>query len=176
MTPGFSDRTLATKIVQQGAEMPIARLAQAADLESLLDLFRVSEVSSIADPTERIEHIWSETLTHQGLALFVSEAGAQIAATCMLITAPNLLRGGRGHGFLENVVTHPEHRGQGHGRAVVRAALTEAWSRNCYHVLLQSGRKDPRVRRFYESLGFEPGVRVGYVARRPMQPVAAAGS
>ncbi|HWZ67701.1 MAG TPA: GNAT family N-acetyltransferase, partial [Stellaceae bacterium] len=159
-----------------GAEMPTARLAQASDLESLLDLFRVSEVSSIADPTERIEHIWSETLTHQGLALFVSEAGARIAATCMLITAPNLLRGGRGHGFLENVVTHPEHRGQGHGRAVVRAALTEAWSRNCYHVLLQSGRKDPRVHRFYESLGFEPGVRVGYVARRPKQPNAAAGS
>jgi hypothetical protein len=65
--------------------MPTARLAQASDLESLLDLFRVSEVSSIADPTERIEHIWSETLTHQGLALFVSEAGARIAATCMLI-------------------------------------------------------------------------------------------
>jgi len=82
-------------------------------------------------------------------------------------TAPNLLRGGRGHGFIENVVTHPEHRGQGYGRAVIEAALTEAWARDCYHVLLQSGRKDPRVHRFYESCGFEPGVRVGYVARRP---------
>jgi hypothetical protein len=34
-------------------------------------------------------------------------------------------------------------------------------------VLLQSGRKDPRVHRFYKSCGFEPGVRIGYVARRP---------
>jgi GNAT superfamily N-acetyltransferase len=175
LTPGFSDRSLGSKIIQQSAEMPTARLAQASDLESLLDLFRVSEVSSIADPAECIERIWSETLAREGLALFVSEAGARIAATCMLITAPNLLRGGRGHGFLENVVTHPEHRGQGHGRAVVQAALTEAWSRNCHHVLLQSGRKDPRVRHFYESLGFDPGVRVGYVARRPTQPNAAAG-
>jgi GNAT superfamily N-acetyltransferase len=151
-----------------GAEMPTARLAQASDLESLLDLFRVSEVGSIADPAERTERIWSKTLAREGLALFVSESGARIAATCMLITAPNLLRGGRGLGFLENVVTHPEHRGQGHGRAVVQAALTEAWARDCYQVLLQSGRKDARVHRFYESLGFEPGLRIGYVARRPM--------
>ena len=85
----------------------------------------------------------------------------------MLITAPNVLREGRGHGFLENVVTHPECRGQGYGRAVVRAALNEAWNRDCYHVLLQSGREDPRVHRFYERCGFEPGVRIGYVARRP---------
>jgi GNAT superfamily N-acetyltransferase len=147
--------------------MPSARLAQASDLERLLDLFRVSEVSSTAQPPDRAEHIWSDTLTHNGVAVFVSDAGAEIAATCMLITAPNLLRSGRGHGFLENVVTHPEFRGLGHGRAVVRAALTEAWARDCYHVLLQSGRKDPRVRRFYESCGFEPGVRTAYVASRP---------
>jgi len=77
------------------------------------------------------------------------------------------LRTGRGHAFLENVVTHPEHRGQGHGRAVVTAALAEAWARDCHHVLMQSGRADPRVHRFYEQCGFEAGVRVGYAARRP---------
>jgi GNAT superfamily N-acetyltransferase len=147
--------------------MQRARLAQASDLKGLLDLFRVSEVSSIAQPPDRAEHIWLETLTRKGVAVFVSDAGARIAATCMLITAPNLLRSGRGHGFLENVVTHPEFRGLGHGRAVVQAALTEAWASDCYHVLLQSGRKDPRVHRFYESCGFEPGVRTAYVAHRP---------
>ncbi|MGA7803478.1 N-acetyltransferase family protein [Bradyrhizobium sp.] len=147
--------------------MPRARLAQASDLAGLLALFRLSEVSSTAQPPDRAEHIWLDTLTRRGVAVFVSDAGAQIAATCMLITAPNLLRSGRGHGFLENVVTHPEFRGLGYGRAVVRAALTEAWARDCYHVLLQSGRKDPRVHRFYESCGFEPGARTAYVAKRP---------
>jgi GNAT superfamily N-acetyltransferase len=147
--------------------MPKARLAQASDLDRLLNLFRVSEVSSTAQPPDRAEHIWSETLSHKGVAVFVSDAGTRIAATCMLVTAPNLLRSGRGHGFLENVVTHPEFRGLGHGRAVVQAALTEAWARDCYHVLLQSGRKDPRVHHFYESCGFEPGVRTAYVTHRP---------
>lgn len=114
---------------QTTAQMPKARLARASDPERLLDLFRVSEVSSIAEPPHRVEHIWSETLTRKGVAVLVSDAGARIVATCMLVTAPNLLRRGRGHAFLENVVTDPGFRGLGHGRAVVRAAVTEAdWS------------------------------------------------
>jgi GNAT superfamily N-acetyltransferase len=147
--------------------MPNAKLAQAADLASLLELYRLAEVSSSAEPIERAEQIWLEMLSHNGVEVFVSTVEAQIVATCMLITAPNLLRGGRRHGFLENVVTHPEFRGQGHGRAVVDAALAAAWTKDCYHVLLQSGREDPRVHRFYQHCGFEPGFRVGYVARRP---------
>ena len=108
---------------QSGVQMPHARLAQAADLASLLDLFRVSEVSPSAEPIERAEQIWLEMLSYDGIAVFVSAVDAQIVASCMLITAPNLLRAGRRHGFLENVVTHPAFQGQGHGRAVVDAAL-----------------------------------------------------
>jgi GNAT superfamily N-acetyltransferase len=147
--------------------MPAARIAQAADLGRLLDLFEASEVSSAAQPRDRAERIWAEILARDGVTVFVSDAGERLAATCMLITAPNLLRAGRGHAFLENVVTHQDFRGQGHGRAVVQAALAKAWGEDCYHVLLQSGRVDPRVHRFYESCGFEPGVRIGYVARKP---------
>ena len=146
--------------------MPNARLAQTADLASLLDLFRVSEVSPCAEPIER-EQIWLQMLSDGSVAVFVSAVEARVVASCMLVTAPNLLRAGRRHGFLENVVTHPGFQGQGHGRAVVGAALAEAWTRDCYHVLMQSGRQDPRVHRFYQGCGFEPGLRVGYVARRP---------
>jgi len=145
--------------------MPIARLARASDLPSLLVLFASSEVSAGANPRERAEGIWQETLAQPGAHVFVSDDGGRIAATCMLITAPNLLRGGRRHAFLENVVTHPELRGRGHGKAVVQAALAHAWASDCHHVLMQSGRADPRVHAFYEELGFEPGLRVAYVAR-----------
>ncbi len=84
----------------------------------------------------------------------------------MLITTPNLLRGGRQFGILENVATHPDFQGRGHGRAVVAAALAEAWKQDCYQVLMQSGRADPRVHRFYEACGFVPGLRTAYCARR----------
>lgn len=147
--------------------MQLSRQAQASDLELLLELFRASEVSAAAEPLERAKQIWSETLATKGVAVFVSEAGSQIISTCMLITAPNILRRGRGHAFIDNVVTHPAFRGRGYGRAVVEAALNEAWNRDCYHVLVQSGRKDPRTHSFYEKCGFQPGLRTAYVAHRP---------
>jgi GNAT superfamily N-acetyltransferase len=120
--------------------MPIARVAAAADLPSLLALFAASEVSRHAEPIERARQIWSETLARDGLLVFVSDEDAKIVSTCMLITAPNLLRGGRPHGMIENVVTHPAFQRRGHGRAVIGAALDEAWKRGCHQVLLQSGR------------------------------------
>ncbi|HZP98863.1 MAG TPA: GNAT family N-acetyltransferase [Reyranella sp.] len=147
--------------------MASARFAHASDLPSLLALFTVSEVSAAAEPPGRAEAIWRETLAQAGTYVFVSDDGARIGATCMLITAPNLLRSGRRHGFLENVVAHPELRGRGHGKAVVAAALLHAWSLDCHHVLMQSGRADSRVHKFYEGLGFRPGLRTAYVALRP---------
>lgn len=147
--------------------MPVARLARLDDLPSLLALYEVSEVSTHAEPRDRAESIWQGTLTQPGVHVFVSDDQNRIGATCMLVVAPNLLRGGRSHGFLENVVTHPELRGRGHGKAVVYAALARAWAEDCHHVLMQSGRADPRVHRFYEGLGFRPGIRIGYAAMRP---------
>jgi GNAT superfamily N-acetyltransferase len=147
--------------------MPEARRARADDLAGLLALFRVSEVSAAVEPLERAEAILARTLSRDGLTVFVADSGADIVATCMLITAPNLLRSGRQHAFLENVVTHPDFRGRGFGRAVVLAALASAWEQDCHHVFLQSGRVDPRVHRFYEGCGFAPGLRTAYVAKRP---------
>ncbi|MBN8990798.1 MAG: GNAT family N-acetyltransferase [Rhizobiales bacterium] len=146
--------------------MTNARLVNAGDLPALLALYADCDVSRSAEP-ERAGQIWTQTLAREGLAIFVSDGGERIVATCMLITVPNLLRGGRQHGILENVATHPDFQGRGHGRAVVSAALAEAWKQDCHHVLMQSGRADPRVHRFYEACGFVPGLRTAYCARRP---------
>jgi GNAT superfamily N-acetyltransferase len=152
--------------------MPIARPAIAADLAGLLALFEASEVSAHAEPREAAERIWQETLGRDGLFIFVSDENSGIVATCMLITVPNLLRNGRKHGIIENVATHPGYQGKGHGRAVIGAALAEAWKQDCHHVLLQSGKADPRVHRFYEACGFIGGLRTAYAARRPSDETA----
>ena len=124
-------------------------------------------MSAAAESRERAERLWQETLAQPGLHVFVADHGERIGAICMLITAPNLLRGGRCHGVLETVVSHPELRGRGYGKAVVQAALAHAWATDCHHVMTQSGRADPAVPAFYEAMGFVPGLRTVYVARRP---------
>lgn len=149
--------------------MQFVRRANSDDLAGLLALYAASEVSAAADDPEPV---WRKMLAHPSLFVFIGECRVgehelMIVATASLITAPNLLRQGRSHGFLENVMTHPDHQGRGYGRAVVRAALSAAWAADCHHVLLQSGRADPRVHSFYRGLGFEAGVREAYVARAP---------
>ena len=146
--------------------MTTARAVNAGDLDALLALFADCDVSRSAGPAQA-RRIWAQTLAREGLMIFVSEEDSRIVSTCMLITAPNLLRGGRQHGILENVATHPDFQGRGHGRAVVAAALAEAWKQDCHQVLMQSGRADPRVHRFYEACGFVPGLRTAYAARNP---------
>ncbi|MGI9510869.1 MAG: GNAT family N-acetyltransferase [Geminicoccaceae bacterium] len=147
--------------------MAAARLAINDDLAALLALLPQANPSMPPLPDERARLIWHETMARDGVFVFVSEAARKIVASCMLITAPNLMRGGCGHGFIENVVTHRDFRRRGHGEAVIKAALQMAWANDCYHVLLQSGRKDPGVHRFYRSCGLKPGLRIGYVAHRP---------
>jgi GNAT superfamily N-acetyltransferase len=142
----------------------VARAAREGDLAGLLALFAACEVSQIGGNAGAI---WGAMLDHPGTTTFVSEAADRIVATCTLITAPNLLREGRAHAFLENVMTHPLYRRTGHGHAVVQMALDHAWANDCHHVLMQSGRADPGVRRFYESVGFVPDRRTAYVTDRP---------
>ncbi|HLY80471.1 MAG TPA: GNAT family N-acetyltransferase [Caulobacteraceae bacterium] len=147
--------------------MPTVRLALEDDLPSLLELFACAEVSAHAEPIERARAIWAETLASDATDVFVAIEAGRVAATCMLITVPNLLRGGRRLGVLENVASHPAFRRGGYGRAVVEAALQAAWAKGCFHVSMQSGRQDPAVHRFYKDRGFIGGLRTAYVAHNP---------
>jgi hypothetical protein len=85
---------------------------------------------------------------------FLSAAGAKIAATCVLITAPHLLRAGRQHGFVEIVVTLPGFRAD---TRVVHAGLRR-WAKKLLSRLPSACRNDPRVHHFHESCGFDRGL------------------
>src|ERR1700690_3578282 len=65
--------------------MPTARLARISDLGRLLDLFRDSEVSPIAEPPDRAERIWAETLAREGVdSLFRMRAPGSWRPACSL--------------------------------------------------------------------------------------------
>jgi GNAT superfamily N-acetyltransferase len=147
--------------------MRIVRRAAPSDLAPIEELYLRLNPNRPPLSRETAARIFDQILTRAGCHLFVCAVGDVLAATCMLATVPNLMRGGRPHALLENVVTHPLYRRQGHGRAVVEAALAAAWDEGAHHVLLMSGRKDPGVRLFYESCGFQLDMKTGYVARSP---------
>lgn len=98
--------------------------------------------------------------------LLVAEQDGTLRATCLLLVVPNLMRGARPFGLIENVVTHPLHRRRGWGRAVLQAALAEAWTAGCYKVTLVTGARDAAVLLFYAAAGFQAKEHHVFEARR----------
>ncbi|MFX0021718.1 MAG: GNAT family N-acetyltransferase [Candidatus Hermodarchaeota archaeon] len=108
--------------------------------------------------------IWEEITNNPLLHYFVLEHNNEIISSCSLSIIPNLTRGGRPYGLIENVVTHTDYRRRGFGTSILEYALEIAWKQNCYKVMLLTGSKEPGIFLFYEKVGFSKGVKTGFIA------------
>lgn len=104
-------------------------------------------------------------LGRPGLTVFIAEVDGRPAATCTLVIVPNLTRGARPYGLIENVVTDVGQRGRGLARALLKAAIATAWQQGCYKVMLMTGRSDEATLRFYERSGFHRGKTAFHINR-----------
>jgi GNAT superfamily N-acetyltransferase len=142
------------------------RAATRDDLTRLLALYRHLHANDVPLEDAVAERVWSTLLTGGLTTVVVAEAAPRLVASCTLAVVPNLTRGGRPYGVIENVVTHADHRRQGLGRRVLAQALELAWTADCYKVCLATGRKDDETLRFYEAAGFERNAKTYFEIRR----------
>ena len=146
--------------------MEIRALASKNDLAALLQLYAHLHASDIPlPPAADIEAVWSEIQANPRLRYFGAFIGTELIASCTIAVIPNLTRGCRPYGVVENVVTHSAHRRCGHGTAVLEVALSHAWSEDCYKVMLLTGRKDEATLSFYRSAGFDPNGKQAFIAK-----------
>jgi GNAT superfamily N-acetyltransferase len=142
------------------------RLIRADELDAFLELY--THLHSKDEPLParaKVSDAWEAILGNPLMHCFVIEQDGRLVSSCVLTIIPNLTRGARPYGLIENVVTHAEYRQRGLATAVLRHALATAWQAGCYKVMLLTGRKDPAVHRFYEAAGFQGGEKAGYIAR-----------
>jgi GNAT superfamily N-acetyltransferase len=144
--------------------MPVVALRDLGvdDLDALLALYQHLNVDDAPPSQEAVRAVF----THPGLRHFGLFEGDALIATCNLAVIPNLTRGGRSYGVVEDVVTHPDHRQRGHGQTVIRHAIEQAWVAGAYKVVLTTSRKDPAVWAFYERCGFDSGDKRAFVIRK----------
>jgi GNAT superfamily N-acetyltransferase len=126
----------------------------------LYDVLHPAESSSVEATV--VQAVWQEILKDPRLHCFVLERSGAIVATAVLDIVPNLTRGCRPFGVLQNVVTDGSMQGTGLGKKLIGDVLAFAWEQNCYQVLVQTGRPD--VVGFYEKLGFT-SEKIGLVAK-----------
>jgi GNAT superfamily N-acetyltransferase len=142
------------------------RLVREDELPLLLDLLTHLNPDDCPLPADDIVHqVWNDFLTDPKIQCMVGETDGRLVASCTLIIVPNLTRGARPYGLIENVVTHADYRQRGIGTSLLRYALQVAWDKDCYKVMLLTGRKQEETLRFYEKAGFQRGVKTGFIAK-----------
>ncbi len=137
------------------------------DLRGVLALYRHLHPADPDPGISAAEQSWSAILSSGLTTIVVAEIAGRLVSSCALAILPNLSRGARPYGVIENVVTHPDHRRAGLGRDVLRFALKAAWDADCYKVMLATGSKQEATLRFYEGCGFRRGGKTYFEARRP---------
>lgn len=142
------------------------RALTAAELDDLLELNHHLHTSDTPLPErEQVEACWREISTNPCLRYFGVFVDHRLVASCTLAIIPNLTRGCRPYGLIENVVTHTDFRRNGYGKAVLRHALEYAWQQNCYKVMLLTGRKNEATYAFYEAAGFDRQAKQAFLAK-----------
>lgn len=137
--------------------MENVRQIKKGELEDLLVLYHHLHTHDDPLPMKSmLNSIWEKISSNSLLHYFVIEENGKLVSSCTLSIIPNLTRGARPYGIIENVVTHIEYRRKGLGTAVLKHALKEAWKNNCYKVMLSTGRSDSGIFSFYEG----PSMRV----------------
>lgn len=142
----------------------IIRLVYPDEAQQLISLYRHLHDEDVVSTPEEIDVAWAEIRATRGMSVVVAELDDKIVSSCVLCVSPNLTRGCRPYGLIENVVTHESYRRRGIGRRVVQHALDLAWSRHCYKVMLLTGRQDAGTHQFYMACGFLAGKKTAYLA------------
>ena len=147
-------------------EVMETRALREDDLDALINLYSFIHVSDDPLPEKPVvDAVWKEIQTHPFFIYFGVFVEERLISSCTLSIIPNLTRGCRPYGVIENVVTHSKYRRKGFGKAVLQYAQEFAWRKNCYKIMLLTGRKDDGIYRFYESAGFDRQAKQAFLSK-----------
>ncbi len=126
--------------------------AKIADIEAILQLqtqiYRVDSLASNSRETLETQ------LENPACDVLIAKLEGKIIGTATIYFI-DVAAHGRPYAFLEGLVIHEDHRGNGHGTAFFKKCLEIAKKKNCYKVLFTSGLDRQDAHKFYEKLGFK---------------------
>jgi len=128
-------------------------IAKKEHLAEILELYKQLFTEETPININTANEIW-ENINQKNIKYFIAIENDKIISTCYLAIIPNLTRGGRSIGFIENVVTDKKYRQKGIGKYLINIAIKYGKENNCYKIILQSSltRKENHI--FYEKCGF----------------------
>lgn len=140
------------------------RMADKNDLSQIMELYKQLLPDEEQISKNEAEKIWDQ-MDHNNIKYFVAAENNRIVSACYLAIIPNLTRGGRSNGFIENVITHEDYRKKGIGKNVINQAIEYGKRHGCYKIVLLSSYTRKESHAFYESCGFDGNTKRGFEIR-----------
>jgi GNAT superfamily N-acetyltransferase len=142
----------------------VMRDLEYTDLAALLSLYaHLHPQDDPLPPPHQLDQSWRAILADPGQIYLGGFVERRLVAACNAAVIPNLTRGARPYAVIENVVTDARFRRQGLGGRLLRQLVQRCWERNCYKVMLMSGRGREEIYGFYQSLGFDRDAKQAFV-------------
>lgn len=139
------------------------RFARYNDFEGIMDLYEFLYPGDTLPTLNQLKNIWDDIMNDPRKYRYaVAEEDGRILATCCIAITPNLTRNGHPYAIIENVVTHPDARRRGFGRATIQLLLQFAKESDCYKVMLLSSKERKEAHEFYRSMGFDGDIKCGF--------------
>lgn len=136
------------------------------DLDELLSLYLHMHAEDDPLPERKVvEEVWHKIQENSHFKYFGIFVNQKLISSCTLSIIPNLTRSCRPYGVIENVVTHCNYRRRGYASSILKHALSYAWEKDCYKVMLMTGRMTEQVFRLYESVGFDRCAKQAFLAK-----------
>jgi len=141
----------------------MVREIQENELEELLELYLFLHEESVPEMTRQLKDTWNTIIKDKNHHIIVNEVDGKIVSSCVCVIIPNLTRNIRPYAFIENVVTHADHRGKGYATACLNFARELAVKENCYKMMLLTGSKKQATLDFYSKAGYNSTDKTAFI-------------
>ena len=106
------------------------------------------------EDSEHLQNTWATICNDENHHIIVCEVNGKLVSSCVCVIIPNLTRNIRPYAFIENVVTHTDHRGKGYATACLNYAKELAVKADCYKIMLLTSSKSDSTLNFYKQAGY----------------------
>ena len=150
--------------------MPV-EFATTSDIPRLCELLAIlftQEAEFTPNPELQAEALHSILSSPETGTILVSRDSGKIVGMVSLLYTVSTFLGGR-VALLEDMVVDPAHRGQGHGRKLLQAAIDHARRAGCRRLTLLTDGHNAAARTFYDSFGFRASSMQPYRLQLPIR-------
>lgn len=141
------------------------RKAVGGDLPRVLDLYAQLSDRNGRPEGPRVPAAWAAMLAQPGMHVLIAEVRSEVVGTLTVTFLPNLTRGVRPYGVIENVVVDASMRGEGVSQALMEAAESLARQQEAYKLMLMTGRVLEGAQAFYTRCGYDGSSKVAFEKR-----------